>query len=337
MVHRIIFVGIVLLCSVSYSNAWVNDEQPVVKIDFKHRLKKGFYRLKALSHKSQIGVVGPILVSSSDEYKNYENDYDRREVLGKGSFATVYKGISRETGESVAIKVLNKSSMDELIIESIKQEIHILQMLPDHPNICKFFDVFEEEETISIILEYCGSKNLAFVTYEGIENNTEISEEQASKYMKQALEGLSALHKKGIYMIDVKLTNMIVNERGVLKLVDFGISGTVEYPNYSFQGADGYYGREMMLSIPYHSSLFDSWGIGVSTYKLLYRFYPFGANRQNSYLFKHKLRYLIYSFPPESPPSEELVSFLSHIFVEEKFRYSVDQLLQHEWITKHNE
>ena len=120
-------------------------------------------------------------------------------------------------------------------------------------------------------MENCGGRSLY-----SIFADRNASEPIAKRYIKQAVRGLIALHSAGIYQVDVKATNMAVNEQGVLKLLDFGLSTTVNKISYRIKGADGYYSREMALEIGYLPELTDSWNIGICTYKILYGFYPFG-------------------------------------------------------------
>lgn len=336
--EKILLITVLVLCNTKHSFAWIIHEKATPVIDYRPSLNKDFYKLKNIVklslHKTQLNrEVGPVIVNSTSEYSNYQDFYETGELLGSGHYGKVWKGTCKETNEQVAIKVMYKCSIKE---DLLKKEIRILKMLPDDPHICKYYDSFEDEETITIILEFCGSQSLYLSAEKSREKNTKISEEVASQYIKQALEGLSALHKKGVYHRDVKLSNMVVDDKGTLKIIDFGVSDTVEYPVYLREGSDGYYSREMILRQPYRASMFDSWGIGISVYKLLFWKYPFGLMESNETLYSHNIRHLIYSLPTEPSPSNELISFLSHIFVKEKLRYSVDQLLQHKWIKKYN-
>ena len=120
-------------------------------------------------------------------------------------------------------------------------------------------------------MENCGSDTLYSLFTE--KNATEA---EAKFYMKQALQGFEALHRAGIFQQDVKITNMVVKDETVLKLIDFGLSSEKTVPQYTIHGANGYYSREMYLQLGYIPEKTDIWNIGVCTFRMLYGDFPFG-------------------------------------------------------------
>ena len=121
-------------------------------------------------------------------------------------------------------------------------------------------------------MENCGADTLYSMFTE--KNATEA---EAKFFMKQAVRGLEALHKAGIFQQDVKITNMVVKGNSLLKLIDFGLSSEKTTPQYSIHGANGYYSREMYLQLGYIPEKTDIWNIGVCTYRILYGEFPFGS------------------------------------------------------------
>lgn len=90
--------------------------------------------------------------------KKLEEEYETKEMIYKGKFSQVYKGIRKKTNKAVAIKLLDKKTMNSDDLELVKTEIDILK-LTQHPNIIKLYDVFENEEYIFI------GKFLSLITF----------------------------------------------------------------------------------------------------------------------------------------------------------------------------
>ncbi len=90
---------------------------------------------------------------ASDKGKySFEAKYTMGKEIGRGGFSIVYEATSKETGEQVAVKVIDKNKQDDEQIVLLQREISIMRKL-DHPNIVKLYDVFDEEKTISLVLE----------------------------------------------------------------------------------------------------------------------------------------------------------------------------------------
>lgn len=72
--------------------------------------------------------------------------------LGQGSFATVKGGVNKKTGEKVAIKIIQKGQLNEEDLMALQNEIEIMANV-DHPNIVKLYDIFEDTNTYSLVME----------------------------------------------------------------------------------------------------------------------------------------------------------------------------------------
>jgi serine/threonine protein kinase len=141
--------------------------------------------------------------------------------LGKGAFGKVYKAKRIFDDKIVAVKVIHKMHK-----ETCANEVSILRMLPDHPNVGGFIDVFEDKSYIYIVLEYIDGQNL----YEYLKPYLDkkiVEIPQILSILQQCIAAIAAIHSAGICHRDIKLDNFMLtffDEKPVVKLIDFGLS-----------------------------------------------------------------------------------------------------------------
>ena len=108
-------------------------------------------------------------------YANLHDYYDLKESLGKGKYGLVKRGIHIKSQREVAVKIVKKKQLSLKDIELLKREIEVLKVC-QHPNIIRFYDVFENSDYIYIVMEYL--KGGDFFNYLEIKN-FKISETRA--------------------------------------------------------------------------------------------------------------------------------------------------------------
>lgn len=156
-------------------------------------------------------------ITSTQTNRNYE--YQLNDKLGSGSFAEVYKGITKDTDEVIAVKVISKPGIKKYgpdILKAIGNEVKILQLISKEintPYIVKIFDCFETQNNIYIVLEYCNQGTLADI----LKSSKTLPEFEALKIMYQVVLALEILAVKGIAHRDIKPENIFINN-GVFKL-----------------------------------------------------------------------------------------------------------------------
>ncbi|KAF8843053.1 Pkinase-domain-containing protein [Paxillus ammoniavirescens] len=214
--------------------------------------------------------------------------YDISHELGKGSFATVMKAISRSTGQWFAIKMIQESKVRRVTATENKsntdkeetafmREIAILESL-DHPNICKLKEVFRDQGSIDLVLEFVdGGDLLDFI----LKHNS-LSEAMAIHITRQLCEALAYIHEKGIAHRDLKPENVLLTSDNppVVKVADFGLAKVVD--SYTFLktmcGTPSYLAPEVVMQTDQqqgYSHLVDSWSVGVIVFSMLTSSNPF--------------------------------------------------------------
>lgn len=155
--------------------------------------------------------MGQQLVESHWRMENFEIG----KSLGKGKFSSVYIARDKKTNFIVALKVIQKKILKETNAESaLAQEIKI-QSYCDHPNILKLYGYIDEGEKIILILEYAVHGQLFNELKE--QPNRQFSEEKASSYIRQVLNGIQYLHHNEIIHRDLKPENIMISN--VIKLL----------------------------------------------------------------------------------------------------------------------
>eukprot|EP00418_Pyrodinium_bahamense_P045524 CAMPEP_0179201642 /NCGR_PEP_ID=MMETSP0796-20121207/100358_1 /TAXON_ID=73915 /ORGANISM="Pyrodinium bahamense, Strain pbaha01" /LENGTH=345 /DNA_ID=CAMNT_0020906205 /DNA_START=55 /DNA_END=1089 /DNA_ORIENTATION=+ len=202
-----------------------------------------------------------------------EERYFRQKVkLGEGSFGTVWRAVDRQSGDTVAIKQLDKASMPRRGVtpQHVKQEIALMQVCR-HENILQLLDKFEDEAYMYLALEYCDGGDFGDKIRE---QGLGLSEREAADWVRQMCQAVCVLHTQGICHRDIKPDNFMVHKRTNLKLADFGLA-TVIPEKQLLPGACGtpafnapeQYWRSVSGG---YSFPVDMWAVGVSMYMVMF-------------------------------------------------------------------
>ena len=147
--------------------------------------------------------------------------YELRAVLGKGGMGLVYRAFDRLLEEEVAIKVLRTDlSASADVVRRFRTEIKLARKV-SHPNVCRIHDYGEEGPLGYISMEILTGQDLQKTLKEQPRG---LPEDQALSAVLQIASGLQAIHDVGILHRDLKTANASRDERGVVRLVDFGIA-----------------------------------------------------------------------------------------------------------------
>ena len=143
--------------------------------------------------------------SKDDDRLQLSDVYEVMEVLGHGHFATVRRGVHKETGEAVAIKAIEKGRTD---VSAIRREVAILQKVGSHPNIVALRDVFETDDEWYLVMELVTGGEL----FEKLVKQGPYSEKDAARLMRQMAEAIGWLHSQGVCHRDLKPENLLLDD-----------------------------------------------------------------------------------------------------------------------------
>ncbi|XP_051150634.1 CBL-interacting serine/threonine-protein kinase 8 [Andrographis paniculata] len=200
--------------------------------------------------------------------------YEVGRTIGEGTFAKVKFAQNTETGESVAMKVLDRSTIiKHKMVDQIKMEISIMKRVR-HPYVVRLHEVIASRTKIYIILEFITGGEL----FDKIVHHGRLSESESRRYFQQLIDGVDYCHSKGVYHRDLKPENLLLDSQGNLKISDFGLSA---FPPEGVSllkttcGTPNYVAPEVLSHKGYHGALADIWSCGVILYVLMAGYLPF--------------------------------------------------------------
>jgi serine/threonine-protein kinase len=228
--------------------------------------------------------------------------YEVIEELGKGGMGKVYKVFDTEIKEKVALKLLKPEiAVDKETIERFRNELKFARKIR-HKNVCQMFDLAKEEGSYYITMEYVHGEDLKRL----IRKMGQLSAGQAISIAKQVSEGLSEAHQLGVVHRDLKPQNIMVDEEGNARIMDFGIARSIK--------GKGITGAGVMIGTPEYMSpeqvegkevdqRSDIYSLGVILYEMVTGRVPFEGDTPFTIGMKHK------SEIPKDPTRRSILRF----------------------------
>ncbi|CAK9435780.1 uncharacterized protein LODBEIA_P04690 [Lodderomyces beijingensis] len=263
----------------------------------------------------------PTFSSQEDTLKNYEIG----EPIGTGAFASVYRATNIRTGEIVAIKRIRLEKDQD--VSTLMGEIDLLKILR-HPNIVKYHGFTKDAFTLNVILEYCSGGSLRHVYKKRKEG---LAESQIKVYVRGILAGLCYLHGQGVVHRDVKAGNVLLTDKGEVKLADFGVAARVSAHYNTVVGTPNWMAPETILGGDGICTASDIWSMGATIIELLTTNPPY--HDLNPMAALHAIGTDDHPpLPKNSSPA--LRDFLLECFQKSpNLRTSAKLLLKHQWLT----
>jgi len=197
-------------------------------------------------------------------------DVTRHSVLGRGQFGTVHKVGLRGLEKQYALKRISKARVIELEQQSsIGLERDILQECC-YPLVVRLISTFQDDVSVYLLMEKLGGGDL----FTAIRDIGILNEEQILFFQASIVLMLEYIHSRGIIYRDLKTENIMLDDRGFLKLVDFGCC-TRKARTYTFIGTPEYIAPEVIRGTGYSKQV-DWWGAGVILYEMCCGPLPFG-------------------------------------------------------------
>ena len=247
--------------------------------------------------------------------------------IGHGAFSTVRLCQDGETGQFYACKIIARSRLLMHNLESrFENEIRINQQL-HHPGVVALYDLLKDDSNFYIIVEFCPNGEL----FSHVVDQGRLDESQAKIFISQVLFALQYVHSLGICHRDLKPENLLLDQYGMVKISDFGLSrfvgpnGLVSTPC----GSPCYASPECVSGHPYDGRKSDIWSCGVISYAILTGQLPW-TKRNQQQLFE-QIKRGEYTIP--SYLSDKCRSFIAGLMtVNIEYRMTIEQALHHDWL-----
>ncbi|XP_020591328.1 mitogen-activated protein kinase kinase kinase 1-like [Phalaenopsis equestris] len=213
------------------------------------------------------------VISPYERLQKIIGSWMRGQLLGTGSFGTVYEGIS-DDGRFFAVKevsLLEKGSCAQQCILQLEQEIALLSQF-EHENIVQYYGTDKEESKLFIFLELVTQGSLA-----SLYQKYKLRDTQVSAYTRQILNGLQYLHERNVVHRDIKCANILVHANGSVKLADFGLAKEISKLNdlKSCKGSVYWMAPEVVHPKKAYGHAADIWSLGCTVLEMLTRQIPY--------------------------------------------------------------
>jgi len=213
--------------------------------------------------------------------------YEIIEELGKGGMGNVYRVLDKKINEEVALKLIKPAiATDEKIIERFRNELKFARKIT-HKNVCRMYDLNEEEEILYITMEYVVGDDLKSI----IRMMGQLNPRKAIYIAKQICEGLTEAHSLGIVHRDLKPRNIMIDKEGDARIMDFGIASSHKTKGITATGD--------MIGTPEYISpeqaegkeadpRSDIYSLGIIIFEMVTGRIPFKGDTSLSIALKHK-------------------------------------------------
>ncbi|XP_041058605.1 cyclin-dependent kinase 17 isoform X2 [Cetorhinus maximus] len=191
--------------------------------------------------------------------------YVKLDKLGEGTYATVFKGRSKLTDNLVALKEIRLEHEEGAPCTAIR-EVSLLKDLK-HANIVTLHDIIHTEKSLTLVFEYLDKDLKQYMDDCGSIMNMH----NVTIFLFQILRGLAYCHKRKVLHRDLKPQNLLINEKGELKLADFGLARAKSVPTKTYSNEVvtlWYRPPDVLLGSSEYSTQIDMWGVGCIFYEM---------------------------------------------------------------------
>ncbi|PVZ99443.1 hypothetical protein BB558_004537 [Smittium angustum] len=306
------------------------------------RMSKGQPGPNTQTRKQTIEFTIQIIKERKKSSGYFSKNYMTKETLGKGAFAEVKLVVNRMSGEHFAVKIIDKSRVEEhkRLLTNFDSEKSILGRVK-HPTIIRVKAIYHEERYFYVVLDLAKGGEL----FDRIVEQGHFTEDETRIVMLQLLLGLYYLHKQGIVHRDIKPENILLADYEGLRvqLADFGLAKIVGEQSFmkTLCGTPMYVAPEVLKArgSRMYGNKVDIWSLGVVLYICLFGFPPFSDDLSPPPMNQQIMQGL-YSFP--SPHSDRISQqairlIKSMLCVDPEKRISAKQALLDPWLRAYQE
>ncbi|OWA50693.1 Maternal embryonic leucine zipper kinase [Hypsibius exemplaris] len=268
-------------------------------------------------------------ISMVQEQAALSTFYKLGETLGTGGFGKVKLAVHTLTGQTVAIKIMDKVALGEEFGRA-EMEIALLRDMR-HPRICELYQVIDTPEKLYLVMEHCVNGEL----FEYLMQNDRLPEKDARAFFRQVVSAVAFLHNNGCAHRDLKPENILLDGEHGVKLIDFGLAarprGGLETLLDTCCGSPAYVAPELIIGDPYNGAEADIWSLGVLLYALVVGSLPFQDDDTNK-LFR-KIQAGLFHLPAWiTPDCKNLLKDMLRVNPLQRIKMSA--LVAHRWVMK---
>eukprot|EP00732_Lithocolla_globosa_P002928 Lithocolla_globosa_v1_NODE_2103_length_2166_cov_21.216011.p1 type:complete len:650 gc:universal NODE_2103_length_2166_cov_21.216011:2048-99(-) len=250
-------------------------------------------------------------------------------TIGAGGVGVVKKGRHILTNEIVAVKLIE---MDEKKKKFIKREIAISRVLR-HPHIVAMHDVIYDDFDKEVHLVFDLVDGGALLDY--IISHGHLKEKLARPFFRQMLSAVDYCHRNCIVHRDLKIENILIDKRGVVKLIDFGLANLYSPKTWLRTNCGSIYfaAPELLVKSPYRGPEVDIWSLGIILYVMLCGRVPF--EDKNLPKLYEKIKSGDIKWQPNILLSDDAVSLIKRMLtVDRNKRMSLEEVMNSPWVRK---
>ncbi|KAM3395451.1 mitogen-activated protein kinase kinase kinase 1 [Capsicum galapagoense] len=271
------------------------------------------------------------IISPNGRFARFITRWDKGELLGRGSFGSVYEGIS-EDGFFFAVKevsLLDQGDGGRQSLYQLEQEIELLSQF-EHENIVRYYGTDKNDSKLYIFLELVTQGSLL-----KLYQKYHLRDSQVSAYTRQILHGLKYLHDRNVVHRDIKCANILVDANGSVKLADFGLAKATKFNDVkSFKGTALWMAPEVVnRKTQGYGLAADIWSLGCTVLEMLTRRFPY-----SNFDSPMQVLYRIGKGEPPAVPntlSIDARDFINHCLqVDPSARPTASQLLEHPFVKR---
>jgi len=183
-------------------------------------------------------------------------------LLGRGGMGEVYRADDLSLGQSVALKFLPEAATDELTLDRFRNEVRIARRI-SHPNVCRVYDIGQSDNQVFLSMEYIDGEDLSSL----LRRIGRLPADKALEIARKICAGLAAAHDKGVLHRDLKPSNVMLDGRGEILIMDFGLAGLAHEIEDVRSGTPAYMAPEQ-LSGKEVTARSDIYSLGLVLYEL---------------------------------------------------------------------
>jgi len=183
-------------------------------------------------------------------------------MLGRGGMGEVFRAHDLTLGQPVALKFLPESMIDKSTLERFRNEVRIARRI-SHPNVCRVYDIGETDNQVFLSMEYVDGEDLSLL----LRRIGRLTRDKALAIARKICAGLAAAHDKGVLHRDLKPSNIMIDARGEVRIMDFGLAGLAREIEDVRSGTPAYMAPEQLVGKEV-TARSDIYALGLVLYEL---------------------------------------------------------------------